>query len=178
MERCSYPSPAGATVRTCTGRDRRGCVATSAPETALNRRSSITVGLQVPAVAPRYQREPGRGSLRPAMCEREPGRGSLRPAMCEREPGRGSLRPPAPVHCSARSSLRAHFRGDPPRRAGPPPTARQAQTPGGEKRIRHQVRCAAATWRNDAPSKAVWPEGDGRSHVGRAAARRGGSPRK
>ena len=29
-------------------------------------------------------------------------------------PGRGSLRPPAPVRCSARASLRTHFRGDPP----------------------------------------------------------------
>jgi hypothetical protein len=29
--------------------------------------------------------------------------------------GRGSLRPPAPVRCFARSSLRTHFRGDPPR---------------------------------------------------------------
>src|SRR6202022_1536772 len=31
--------------------------------------------------------------------------------------GRGSLRPPAASRCSARTSLRAPFRGDPPRRA-------------------------------------------------------------
>src|SRR3979490_1886086 len=34
---------------------------------------------------------------------------------------RGSLRPPAPVRCSARSSLRTPFRGDPPRTCSPPP---------------------------------------------------------
>jgi hypothetical protein len=33
---------------------------------------------------------------------------------CARDTDRGSLRPPAPVRCSARSSLRTHFRGDPP----------------------------------------------------------------
>jgi hypothetical protein len=47
--------------------------------------------------------------------------------MCEREPGRGSLRPPAPVRCSARTSLRTHYRGGPPRRAEPPPSAPQGQ---------------------------------------------------
>jgi hypothetical protein len=33
----------------------------------------------------------------------------------------GACGPPPPVRCFARASLRTHFRGDPPRRAGPPP---------------------------------------------------------
>src|SRR5579859_7382257 len=67
----------------------------------------------------------------PARISRATDRGSQHglqppPGMKISPPPRGgvyfqsSLRPPAPVHCSARTSLRAHFRGDPPRRAGPP----------------------------------------------------------
>ena len=50
--------------------------------------------------------------------------------------GSGALRPPPPVHCSARSSLRAHFRGDPPRRAGRHATARAGKTRCGRRVIR------------------------------------------
>jgi hypothetical protein len=42
---------------------------------------------------------------------------------------RGSLRPPAPSRCSARASLRAPYRGDPPRRAGRRRTARIGSAP-------------------------------------------------
>jgi len=41
----------------------------------------------------------------------------IRPGRTRTCPGRGSLQPPAASRCSARSSLRAPSRGDPPRRA-------------------------------------------------------------
>jgi hypothetical protein len=159
-------------------------------------------------------------------CERGPGRGSPCGMGCERGPGRGSLRPPAPVRCSARASLRTHFRGDPPRRAGRRLRLGRRTTAGSHAttsppaalsrcsrhdfantcvvtlltpRLRHQVPChgahatnsppgalarcptrrdpstrswgrvRGATERNDAWSKVVRPESDGRSHVSRAA---------
>jgi hypothetical protein len=59
-----------------------------------------------PDVARRPLLAPGRARYT------EPGRGRLQPAT---RPGRGSLQPPAASRCSARSSLRAPSRGDPPR---------------------------------------------------------------
>jgi len=41
--------------------------------------------------------------------------GLTRPGRARAQPGRGSLQPPAASRCSARSSLRAPSRGDPPR---------------------------------------------------------------
>ena len=72
--------------------------------------------------------------------------GSGEPYGESRSRVRGSVRrvggaaPPAPVHCSARASLRAHFRGDPPRRAEPPRDGLNGRTSAP----RHRPRARAA----------------------------------
>jgi len=55
-------------------------------------------------------------------------------------PGRGSLRPPAASRCSARSSLRAPSRGDPPHgtRCG----SGEPAAPRRQSLLRSQARCA------------------------------------
>jgi hypothetical protein len=44
MERGSYPLPRGATMCICSGRDRSGCVATSAPHMPFSRRTLLRFG--------------------------------------------------------------------------------------------------------------------------------------
>ena len=60
---------------------------------------------------------PGRGASALGACITCAGSGSLSAWGMHNVRRVGGAAPPAPVHCSARPSLRAHFRGDPPRRA-------------------------------------------------------------